>query len=449
MKAMACKMCNGNDFVKENDMYVCQFCGTKYSIESAQKLYIEGPVKIDYSEEVKNLYELARMARNANDGVNAQKYYELILFKEPSSWEANFYSVYYQAVDCTGAEIKNAANRLINTTRTVLHLISNNISDDNKKVNIIKEIGENLIAGTIKLYRYSTATYGQILIDNGRAVVDILYKYGDNVIEMLGEEGLKFAVPCWKVSVNIHAAIFPIQKDRNRNKKIINYYSEKIKNYKGSYAIKVNESNNERIKKCKGSYAIQTNERNNNKNRSYNGNRQRKGCIKGVSIFLAIFLVLCIIGMVTGTIEKDKNEDLYVKDGEITENRGEDLTQKTLKDIEDWYENQTIAVSQNLIEYSTSVTGLSYLNVNDSKFRFGEDSGWYDCHYWFAFTCTVDGINYKGEARAFMKYNESDINWFHFEIFANDGIQSLVEHYDESYDTIIEDYYKELERLYQ
>lgn len=121
----------------------------------------------------------------------------------------------------------------------------------------------------------------------------------------------------------------------------------------------------------------------------------------------------------------------------------------TLNDIQAWYNNQTSAVSQSLIKYSQSVNGLSSLNVNSSKFRFGEDFGWYDCHYTFNFVCVVDGVTYNGEARAFMKYQDSTINWFHFEIFANDGTQSLVEHYDDSYDQIIEDYYKELESQYK
>lgn len=56
---------------------------------------------------------------------------------------------------------------------------------------------------------------------------------------------------------------------------------------------------------------------------------------------------------------------------------------------------------------------------------------------------------YNGEARAFMKYQDDSVDWFHFEIFSNTGAQSLVDHYDDSYDQIIEDYYKELESLYQ
>ena len=47
-----------------------------------------------------------------------------------------------------------------------------------------------------------------------------------------------------------------------------------------------------------------------------------------------------------------------------------------------------------------------------------------------------------------MKYQDDAVNWFHFEIFSDSGTP-LVEHYDDSYDQIIEDYYKELESLYQ
>ena len=108
MKALVCEMCNSNDLVKQDGMYVCQHCGTKYTIEEAKKLM--GIVKIDDSDELKNLYELARRAKNDNNSENAQKFYEQILVKDPSSWEANFYSVYYQCLNTNIAGIKITKN---------------------------------------------------------------------------------------------------------------------------------------------------------------------------------------------------------------------------------------------------------------------------------------------------------------------------------------------------
>lgn len=36
MKAMVCEMCGSQDLVKQDGMFVCQNCGTKYSVEEAK-----------------------------------------------------------------------------------------------------------------------------------------------------------------------------------------------------------------------------------------------------------------------------------------------------------------------------------------------------------------------------------------------------------------------------
>ena len=139
-----------------------------------------------------------------------------------------------------------------------------------------------------------------------------------------------------------------------------------------------------------------------------------------------------------------KNDTLLDKPVETSESASN--TAVTLSDIQKWYENQMPAVGQALQEYALSVDGLSNLNVNSSQFFFGGE--WFDCYYKFSFTCKVNGVNHSGEARAFLKYQEDTVQWFSFEIFGNDSLQSVVELYDDSYDQIIEDYYKELESLY-
>lgn len=55
MKAIKCELCGSGDLIKENGVFVCQHCGTKYSLEEARKLLVEisgsvdvqGTVKID------------------------------------------------------------------------------------------------------------------------------------------------------------------------------------------------------------------------------------------------------------------------------------------------------------------------------------------------------------------------------------------------------------------
>ena len=35
MQKLTCEMCGGNDLVKQDGLYVCQHCGTKYSLEDS------------------------------------------------------------------------------------------------------------------------------------------------------------------------------------------------------------------------------------------------------------------------------------------------------------------------------------------------------------------------------------------------------------------------------
>ena len=63
MKALQCEMCGSQDLVKDGGFFVCQSCGTKYTVEEAKKMMVEGTVdvkgtvKVDTSDELKNLYE--------------------------------------------------------------------------------------------------------------------------------------------------------------------------------------------------------------------------------------------------------------------------------------------------------------------------------------------------------------------------------------------------------
>lgn len=177
-------------------------------------------------------------------------------------------------------------------------------------------------------------------------------------------------------------------------------------------------------------------------------------CVVGVFFVIGIFVIGIIMSAAMSATTSDNdtviNQNQDVDFSFENKDKGYDRKEEkiTMADVRKWYEDRIPAVSQALSEYAKSIEGLTVLNVNSSKFRFGEDSGWYDCHYTFTFTCKVNGVSCTGEARAFMKYKDNTVNWFHFEIFNNYSLTSLVERYDDSYDQIIEDYYKELYDTY-
>ncbi|MCL1849863.1 MAG: hypothetical protein FWF70_00375 [Bacteroidetes bacterium] len=45
MKQIVCEMCGGKDLIKRDSVYICQNCGTKYSVEEAKKMMVEVDTK--------------------------------------------------------------------------------------------------------------------------------------------------------------------------------------------------------------------------------------------------------------------------------------------------------------------------------------------------------------------------------------------------------------------
>ena len=248
MKAIVCEMCGSNDLIKQDGMYVCQNCGTKYSTEEAKKLLVEvaGQVKIDTTDELKNLYELARRAKGDNDSENAQKYYEQIIVKDPSSWEAAFYTTYYQAMNCKIGQIGLAANRVTNSLDTVFTLIKNNVTDAEKQKAVVDEITIQLMLISRMLFHGYQNHYNGIdsqiqdrfkqeYINNCYAATEIVYTAGDLLIKHFGDMYGKCAADCWKLAVIFHNTLNGAMANKEANAKVINEYNQKISKYDPTY----------------------------------------------------------------------------------------------------------------------------------------------------------------------------------------------------------------------
>ena len=74
------------------------------------------------------------------------------------------------------------------------------------------------------------------MINNCMASADILYNFGDFLIELFGNEYVKnVAVPCWKVAIDEHRKIIKFLANKPNNKKFILGYADKVKRYDPSY----------------------------------------------------------------------------------------------------------------------------------------------------------------------------------------------------------------------
>lgn len=252
MKALTCEMCGSTDLIKEGGVFVCKSCGTKYSVEEAKRMMVEGTVdvkgtvKIDISDELKNLYEVARRAKDDNNTENALKYYDMILVKDPKSWEANFFVVYYQTMTCRIAEISTAGYRLEKCLDSVCKLIKEHLTDEEEQTNAFNEV---FIHSSVAAQMLSDASsnhyngiddsiknrYTQEYINNEVAAREICYTLG-HAMEIYFDNG-KLAAESWKKCIQINSKFIKYLQNKELGIKVINDYREKIRKYEPSYEV--------------------------------------------------------------------------------------------------------------------------------------------------------------------------------------------------------------------
>lgn len=252
MRALQCDMCGGQDLVKDNGVFVCQSCGTKYTVEEAKKMMIEGTVdikgtvKVDTSDELKNLYEIARRAKEANNNVNAAKYYDMILVKDPSSWEANYYVVYFKSMSCKIAEIWSAATDIANCQASVIKLIKENETDEILQKSALAEISlrnaiiSSLLFGAAKNhYEGINASiqhnFIQEYCDNASSSTQIMYTFGDQVDTEFEGRFFDISIQGWKGGIDIHKQYVKYLQNKAGHINLINSYGDKIRKYDSSF----------------------------------------------------------------------------------------------------------------------------------------------------------------------------------------------------------------------
>ncbi len=201
MKALVCEMCNSNDIIKQEGVYVCQSCGTQYSVEEARKMMVDisgSTVKVDNSAFVEKYLMNARRAKQKEDWEETEKYYNLVEQNEPSNIEAIFYSSYGKAkaslIDGDLYKRQAAFKVLQNCVSIIDDNFALEKAEENEK--IIKEISDDIIrmAGSNYVYNQKKNGYGVVtwtdknetvtLFNNlhsefGQSLLNIIDKYQD------------------------------------------------------------------------------------------------------------------------------------------------------------------------------------------------------------------------------------------------------------------------------
>ena len=169
MKVIVCELCEGQNFAKQDGMFVCQGCGTKYTPDEAKAMMkeVEGESPVAAAAAAKSNADLdrymllARRAKDSDNSADAAKYYGMAEAEDPNNWEAAFFSVYFTAMQTNIAGITSAAHLVSNCLVGVIDLIKNHTPAE-EQLNAVAELVVrcNSIAGM--LYSAATSHYNGI-----------------------------------------------------------------------------------------------------------------------------------------------------------------------------------------------------------------------------------------------------------------------------------------------
>lgn len=253
MQAMVCELCGSNDIVKKDGLYICQHCGTKYSIEEAKKLI--GTIKIDKSEETKNFLLLARRALDNKDYEVAAKYYDSILQQNPDSWEAAFYNVYCRAMDTNILNIAPSVKSVSNCLNSVFVLIKNldNIADSkaaiieiSARISYICAAFESVARNHFKTSANDTSNadlklkYTEEYHSRSIAVANLHLIFGDYIKKYYSNEldMMKIAVVSWKSGVQYYVNDSAFYDNFIEDRKMVdNRYGAMIREFEPDYVM--------------------------------------------------------------------------------------------------------------------------------------------------------------------------------------------------------------------
>lgn len=206
-------------------------------------------IKIDVSQSISNLFQLARNAVNNVDRESAEKYYELILRDDPNCWEALFYVALSKASPLNHIQMERAENTARNSISTFLISIKSSvisITEQEDKVYGIVVQARRICEMFLGFYKYGFdhvdryTTNEQNMIKAFCIYRDILYFLGDE-IELLFANNVnmcKIANISWENAIRIHISRLELLLDLQsfeKQKDIFESYFRKIEKYDSTF----------------------------------------------------------------------------------------------------------------------------------------------------------------------------------------------------------------------
>ncbi len=179
MKRIVCEMCGSNDLIKKDGLFVCENCGTKYTLEEAKKMMVEGTVQVEIntSKSDANLLEVIKTACATG---NSKEVFELasrLVENNPSNWEGWFYKG-------VGAYKESAIDKCRLSEALALFFKAYSVAGEDKK----EEVEKIICKETLDAIKYLRQLFClALLADSGADVSESAIDYLSDAVSAVAD----------------------------------------------------------------------------------------------------------------------------------------------------------------------------------------------------------------------------------------------------------------------
>lgn len=143
MKKLTCEMCGSTDLVKQDGVFVCQSCGSKYSVEEAKKMMVEGTVEIQGSVQVSNAAQLDNLLQLAYSSYNSKNYAQAEEFcNQVIAMDGSNFDAWKLKGEAINFQITGANDRITEVYNCIMtsYEVLDDAGKDEKRDNILKSL---------------------------------------------------------------------------------------------------------------------------------------------------------------------------------------------------------------------------------------------------------------------------------------------------------------------
>lgn len=123
MKQLTCEMCGSTELLKQEGVFVCQTCGTKYTVEEAKKMMVEvaGSVAVKNAAQLENLLNLAHSSFDSKNYAQAEEFCNQVIAMDDTNydaWKLKGEAINYQ-INATNQRILEVYNCIMTSFRVL------------------------------------------------------------------------------------------------------------------------------------------------------------------------------------------------------------------------------------------------------------------------------------------------------------------------------------------